>query len=102
MNPATGAKVSVRVDAKVDGAERVRVAAGEFDTIRISRSVYAGDVEYLASETTIIETEWYAPSLGRSVRLNTTSNWLDRKLGKYQFTRGDWTVYELASAPPAR
>jgi hypothetical protein len=103
VNPANKMQYSVRVDASVRGTERIKVAAGEFDTIKILRSIYAGDADYSLSETTIVETEWFAPSLGRSVRLNSTSAWLDKTAPpRLQGTRGDWDIYELVSAPPAR
>jgi hypothetical protein len=102
-NPATGKLNSVRVDARVSGTERIRVPAGEFDTIKIIRTVYAGDAEMPKQETTIRETEWYAPSLGRSVRLASDSGYVDSSLFyQYAFVRGDWNIFELVSAPPAR
>lgn len=102
-NPASGRRNSVRVDARVVGNERVRVPAGEFDTVRIARSVYAGDADYPKQETTITETEWYAPALGRSVKLVSNSFYVDNSLFyQYQVVRGDWNVFELVSAPAAR
>jgi hypothetical protein len=98
VNPATGARRSVRVDAAVRGSERIRVPAGEFDTIKINRSIYAGDEEFPHTETTIIETEWYAPSLGRSVRVATRSNWLNLSK-RFPAMDGDWNIYELMAAP---
>ena len=102
-NVTTGKLNSVRVDARVSGAERIRVPAGEFDTIKIIRTVYAGDAESPKQETTINETEWYAPALGRSVRLASNSGYVDSSLFyQYAFVRGDWNIFELVSAPPAR
>lgn len=103
MNPATGKSNSVRVDAKVMGTERIRVPAGEFDTIKIRRSVYAGDTDFQMRETTISELDWYAPALGRSVRRTSNSVYRDLSYGKRnQVVLGDWNVYELVSAPVAR
>jgi hypothetical protein len=103
MNPATGVTRSVRVDGTVVGTERVRVPAGEFDTIKIRRTVYAGDGEYPQSQTTIAETDWFSPSLGRSVRVARVSGYVDPARGRHnQFVRGDWDIYELVSAPAAR
>ena len=42
-NAETNTNHSVRVDAVVMGNERIRVPAGEFDTIKIKRQIYAGD-----------------------------------------------------------
>ena len=105
VNPATGEQRSVRVDAKVIGSERIRVPAGEFDTVKIRRAVYAGDsASYLRlTETVISETEWFAPALGRSVRLTTDSHYQDlaRRRGS-QVMKGDRNTYELTSAPLPR
>ena len=104
VNPATGARRSVRVDATVLGAERIRVPAGDFDTLKIRRTVYAGDAtNYLGlTETTISEIEWYAPSLRRYVRLISDSYYRDStRRQAAQVMRGDWSRYELVSAPVA-
>ena len=102
-DPATGATRSVRVDGAVVGPERVRVPAGEFDTIKIRRTVYAGDGDYPQSQTTIAETDWFSPALGRSVRMARVSSYIDPPRGRHnQFVRGDWDIYELVSAPPPR
>ena len=103
--PATGERRSVRVDAWVIGNERIRVPAGEFDTIKIRRAVYPGDSRFSLMETQIFEFDWYAPALGRAVRTERRSNWLDLshcgKDGMCDF-RGDWNIYELLEAPAAR
>lgn len=103
-NPDTGKTSSVRVDGTVLGAERIRVPAGEFDTIRITRLVYAGDWESFRRETNIMETEWYAPALGRAVRSESRSEWIDlSRCGRAncQPFHGDWNVYELVAFDPA-
>ncbi len=102
--PATGKISSVRVDGTVLGAERIRVPAGEFDTIRIRRLVYAGDWDYSRRETNINETDWYAPVLGRVVRSESKSEWQDlSQCGKNGCppVRGDWNVFELIAFNPA-
>ncbi|MNC86813.1 hypothetical protein D3C83_24940 [compost metagenome] len=95
---------SVRVDAWVIGRERIRVPAGEFDTVKIRRAVYPGDSRFALMETQIFEFDWYAPALGRAVRTERRSNWLDLsqcgKDGMCEF-RGDWSIYELVEAPAA-
>lgn len=95
---------SVRVDGWVLGNERIRVPAGEFDTVKIRRAIYAGDADYFVSETRIYETDWFAPALGRSVRTETNSSWRDTRSGCRRIAsqcdfRGDWFVYELTEAP---
>jgi len=93
-NPVKGSR-SVRVDGIVVGAVRFRVPAGEFDTIKIRRDVYAGD----APETHITKFEWYAPALGRAVRTESSSQWRDPNCDMWfcAMQRGDWDIYELAS-----
>ncbi len=97
---------SVRIDGRVLGNERIRVPAGEFDTVKIQRVIYAGDEDYFITETRIHETDWYAPALGRSVRTDTRSSWRDTRSGcrrpEHCDYRGDWFVFELAEAPPRR
>ncbi len=104
--PSLGARRSVRVDGRVLGAERVRVPAGEFDAIKVMRFVYPGDEgRNHASETRITETEWYAPALGRPVRTERKSEWINpsecSQHGGCDF-RGSWEVIELVSAPAKR
>ena len=102
-NPVTGQRNSVRVDGDVVGAERITVPAGSFDTLKIRRNVYAGDRGTFTLETTIYETEWYAPALGRAVRMETKSDYLDSSrsrggaFGGGLIVNGDWNVFELAS-----
>jgi hypothetical protein len=76
-NPATGKHSSVRVDGEVLGSERISTPAGTFDTIKVKRSIYAGDAEYFRGETNISETDWYAPALGRAVRSESESAFRD-------------------------
>ncbi len=104
-NPATGKISGVRVDGTVLGAERLRVPAGEFDTIRIRRSTYAGDWDGFLQETNIVDIEWYSPELGRAVRSESRSEWRDRsRCGRAgcQLILGDWNIYELVAFTPAR
>ena len=84
---------SVRVDGKVLGTERVRVPAGEFDTIKVRRFVYPGDADYNLPETKVIETDWYAPALGRAVRSETRSEFMDLSR-KYRVTGVPKTVVD--------
>ena len=96
---------SVRVDGRVLGNERVRVPAGEFDTIVIRRLVYTGDAENFMTETQVMETEWYAPELGRPVRFERNSGWLDTSQcgrGRGCDFKGDWNMIELVEAPAGR
>lgn len=104
-SPASGRRASVRVDARVLGAERVMTPAGPFDTYKIRRQVYAGDWDGFLAETNITEFDWYAPALGRTVRAERNSRWIDQSrmmgggifAGGFMEMRGDWSIYELVS-----
>jgi len=101
---ATGQQVSVRVDGEVVGSERVTVPAGSFDTIKVRRATYAGDFEFFRRETNIIETLWYAPALGRAVRRERDSSYMDPSRcgrGPCNPMHGDWDIFELVAAIPA-
>ncbi len=105
VNPANGRRASVRVDGDVVGTEQVTVPAGSFDTFKIRRRTYAGDFDGSRSETHIIETEWYAPALGRAVRLERESSFMDQarcsdEMSACTAVRGDWFVFELVGAKP--
>jgi hypothetical protein len=104
-SPVSGQRRSVRVDGEVLGAERISTPAGEFDTIKIRRLVYAGDWDGFMRETQILQLDWYAPALGRSVRTESNSQWQDMsrctRFGCPWF-RGDWDVLELVSHTAAR
>ena len=92
---------SVRVDGNVLGTETITTPAGAFDAIKVKRTVYAGDWGTFTSETTIVETDWYAPALGRPVRTERVSSYLDpQKCGASSACtpiRGDWDVFELSN-----
>jgi hypothetical protein len=95
---------SVRVDGKALQAERIRVPAGEFDTVKIRRLVYPGDSNYDQMETQIIEFEWYAPALKRAVRLERRSEWIDPgRCGMITGCdfHGDWDILELVEVRAA-
>ena len=107
-NPANGRRASVRVDGDVLGTERISVPAGAYDTIKVRRRVYAGDFAGPRSETNITEMDWYAPALGRVVRSELRSDYMDRdrcsdEMSACTPVRGDWHILELVEAgPPAR
>ncbi len=107
-DPATGRVNTVLVHGDVLGWERVRVPAGEFETIKVRRIVYAGNAEFFRGEEHIFEYDWYAPALGQVVKRSTSSEHLDRSQScddghvslNCQRIRGDWIVSELASYEP--
>jgi hypothetical protein len=86
---------SVRVDGDVLGNERIRVPAGEFDTVKVRRIIYGGDVGDFKTETRVVEIDWYAPALGRSVRSEIRSSWQEPCSRRMCTYHGDWHVSEL-------
>lgn len=101
--PQTGETRGIRVDAEVVGAERIRVPAGEFDTLKINRVIYAGDANGFETETRISQTEWYAPALRRAVKTEMRSGYLDMRIGRgNRVVRGDWDLHELLEVRPAQ
>jgi hypothetical protein len=92
---------SVRIDADVLGNERIRVPAGEFDTVKIRRIIYPGDNGDFKSETRIVEIDWYSPALSRSVRTETRSSWEELCSRRVCTYRGDWHIAELAEVRAA-
>lgn len=103
--PGTGERRSVRVDGRVIGNERIRVPAGEFDTVKVRRFVYPGDTYFTRMETRITEFDWYAPALGRPVRTERKSDWVDlSQCGKNSGCdfRGNWDLLELIETRAAK
>ncbi|MBI3043856.1 MAG: hypothetical protein HYY78_13645 [Betaproteobacteria bacterium] len=99
---ATGQRRSVRVDGRVLGTERIRVPAGEFDTVKVRRYVYPGDADYYLPETAVTEVEWYVPALGRAVRTERRSEYQDLNSCHEDspcIDNGAWDVFELVQAP---
>lgn len=105
VEPATGRRMSVRVDGELRGNERITVPAGTFDTVKITRNTYVGDWETFMRETKIEETEWYAPALGRAVKSDSKSSWQDYSRctrGGCPWFRGDWNIVELVEVNAAK
>ncbi|MCC7079124.1 MAG: hypothetical protein IT530_00510 [Burkholderiales bacterium] len=116
-DPADGRSFPLRLQGRVLGWERIKVPAGEFDTLKVQRMVYLdffrlGD----RGQSVIQETDWYAPDLQHVVRRETTSQYLKLARIERPFfvkTRGgddhsrddilpryeqdDWLVYELVA-----
>lgn len=89
----------VRIHGRVLGWERIRVPAGEFDTVKVGRTVYQVDATYWQGNTRIDEVEWYAPAVGQVVRYENTSGHYDPNYvvrGQVVWIKGAWNVLELA------
>jgi hypothetical protein len=81
---------------KVHGWERVRVTAGEFDAIKITRDLYLGDAAWWRSETRRIERDWYAPEVKWIVKQEWAEEYEDQR-GDAGRQNGDRLVRELVS-----
>ena len=97
IDPASGRKIPLKIHAKVVGRERIKVPAGEFDTLKIAREVYAADSEWWRSATRIRETEWYSPKVQRTVRQRWGSEYYDETRTDDPLVLGDRTELELVS-----
>jgi hypothetical protein len=101
---ATGRSYATHVAGKVVGWERIRVPAGEFDALKVERSVFAGNMEGSLSQEEITETDWYVPSVRRAVRTSANSQHFDNSRGgsdgdgEYPLRiRGDYLISELVA-----
>lgn len=117
-DPADGRSFPVRIEGTVLGWEKVRVPAGEFDTLKVRRVVYLDYFKQgVRGESWIIETDWYAPAIGQVARKETTSRYwrLAAAEPQFRFVRAkgerdgndfprfeqdDWLVYELINVGP--
>jgi hypothetical protein len=98
-DPATGRSYRTHVQAKVVGWERLHVAAGDFDALRVVRHVWAGNAEFFNSQEEIVQTDWFSPAVNQVIRSEGTSSHVDtsRSGGPRRPLRvtGDWLVAEL-------
>jgi hypothetical protein len=75
-DPADGRRFPVWIDGAVVGWERVKVPAGEFDALKVERTVYFEYWEYaVRGRSRIRETEWYAPAAKQAVRKEARSQY---------------------------
>jgi hypothetical protein len=100
IDPTSGRSNRLRVEGRVLGWERVKVAAGEFDALKIRRVAYADSPEYFRTPEEIVETDWYAPAVRQVVRREGQSSYLDSSRGEDDsplLVRNDWLISELTS-----
>lgn len=95
----------VTVQGKVLGWELIKVPAGEFDTLHIRRVTWGGNFDDRSfGQSEITEELWYAPSIGRVVRMTSSwqrlMSWVQRGSEKYML--GDLTIMELLPAGEPR
>ncbi|MBI3067955.1 MAG: hypothetical protein HY323_18135 [Betaproteobacteria bacterium] len=107
-DPRTGKTHRMQIHGAVIGWERVKVPAGEFDTLHVRRLVYAGDHDHFRGETHIAEHDWYAPAIGQFVKHQHSSGYRDNMRGSDGlfddggWINGDWIIAELVSYQAAR
>ncbi len=99
-DPATGRTYRTHVQAAAGGWHRIRVPAGEFDALQVTRYVYAGNAEFFNSQEEIVQTDWYAPALGYVVASEGNSSHIDTSRsgggrGRPLRVRGEWLIAEL-------
>ena len=94
-NTATQRSQKVRVLGWVTGWERIRVPAGEFDTLKIARATYAGDGDFWRTQTEIYESDWFAPQIGAIIKHEERSQWIQRTYRGHPLYQGDRTTLEL-------
>lgn len=75
-DPADGRRFPVWLDGVVLGWERVKVPAGEFEALKVERTVYFEYWEYaVRGRSRIQEIEWYAPAVKQSLRKEARSQY---------------------------
>ena len=80
-DPATGRSYRTHIHVNVGGWRRVKVPAGEYDTLEVRRHIYAGNAESFNTQEEIVETDWYAPAVGNAVVTTSASSHIDTSRG---------------------
>jgi len=104
-NRLTGERYAISVHGRVVGWETIKTPAGTYDSVRIDRVIYVDDADFWKSQTRIVESDWYAPSVGRVVRSENTSGYYALQMvsrAGVQWMAGNWNVLELTDPPAAR
>jgi hypothetical protein len=106
-DPVTGQQIPVKVVGRVQGMERIRVPAGEFDTIKVIRDLYYQDSTWWRTSVWQTSTDWFAPSINRVVRHREHSQYTDLTRGGNDggvglTIYGDYLFDELSDLSPAR
>jgi hypothetical protein len=114
-DPVSGRRFPLTVDGVAVGWERVKVPAGEFDAIKIKRTVFFDYLEFtVRGRSEILEYEWYVPAVKQAVRREASAMYLSYLYGKEgsssflhavsrdggggpRFVRDEWLIWELVS-----
>lgn len=94
----TGQPRDVMLTGKVQGWETVRVPAGEFKALRVERRMWLGDFDEFRQQTQRSETEWYAPDVGGTVRLEVREYYREPRYNNFGMPMpGIWFIQELTA-----
>ncbi len=100
-DPRDGRRFAVWIQGTVQGWEKVKVPAGEFEALKIRRMVFIDYWEYtLRGRSEIVEYEWYAPAVKQAVRREDRSQHLSYLYSDDMgptWVRDDWLIAELVS-----
>lgn len=80
--------------ARVRGWERVRVPAGEFEALRVQRTIAFQHADRFRQRETRTDTLWYAPEVNRWVRREWTGSYGTQATLRTNM-REDWVAHEL-------
>jgi hypothetical protein len=90
-DPVNGRRFPVWIDGVVLGWERIKVPAGEFDALRVKRTVFFDYQDFTErGRSEIVEYEWYAPAVKQAVRREASAMYLSLLYGgrnSYGFIR---------------
>jgi hypothetical protein len=101
-DPRDGRRFPVWIEGTVQGWEKIKVPAGEFEALKIRRMVFIDYWEYtLRGRSEIVEYEWYAPAVKQAVRREDRSQHLSYLYsdddGGPTWVKDDWLIAELVS-----
>jgi hypothetical protein len=114
-DPVDGRRFPLTIDGVVLGWERIKVPAGEFDAIKVKRTVFFDYFEsQVRGRSEILEYEWYAPAVKQAVRREASAMYLSFLYGDMgshaslravprgndggpRFVRDDWLISELVA-----
>ncbi|MGH8726980.1 MAG: hypothetical protein ACREV9_02210 [Burkholderiales bacterium] len=102
FNPATNEKVSIKIQTSFLGREKIRVPAGEFDTLKILRNIYIDDREWWKSQTRVRQISWHSPSAAQFVKQESQPSYFDLRRSRHDtLIEGDWNRWVLTDYAPA-
>lgn len=98
FNPETRERLPVTIYTRVSAREKVKVPAGEFDALKVSRNIYVDDVDWYKSQTTVRQSEWYATEAPQAVKRESQASYRDLRRSRLDSViEGDWSRWLLTS-----